>query len=82
MPETKTMSKVEKFALQKAQEQVELARETFQDLVNEIAKEHGVDQAAGPDWKFKTDFSAMIYTPRPKADGEEKPAANAAKVKK
>jgi hypothetical protein len=66
MPETKTLSKVEQFALVAAREKAQEAGATFNDLIQDVAAAHGVDQAAGPDWQFNRNFSAMIYVPRPK----------------
>ena len=79
MPETKTLSKVEQFALISARERMQESQAVFNELIGEVARAHGVNQAAGPDWQFKPDFSGMIYVPRPKEDGEGKPAADAKK---
>lgn len=71
MPETKTLSKVERFALVAARDKAQEANALFNDLIGEVAAAHGVDQADGQDWQFTRDFSAMIYAPRPKVDREE-----------
>jgi hypothetical protein len=68
MPETKTLSKVEQFALVAARDKAQEAGTVFNDLITEVAVAHGVDQVAGPDWQFTRDFSTMIYVPRPRPE--------------
>jgi hypothetical protein len=68
MPETKTLSKVEQFALQAARDKAQEAGALFNELIGDVAAAHGVEQKDGADWQFSRDFSAMIYAPRPKQE--------------
>jgi hypothetical protein len=68
MPETKTLSKVEQFALLSAREKAQEAGALFNDLNVEVTKAHGIKEADAPDWQFTRDFSAMIYVPRPRPE--------------
>jgi hypothetical protein len=66
MSETKTLSKVEQFALIAARDRAQEAGALFNDLNVEITKAHGIKPEDASAWQFTRDFSAMIYVPRPK----------------
>lgn len=69
MPETKTLSRVEGFALRAAREKAAAAHAEFLGLIDEIAAAHGIDvKADGQNWQFAPDFSHMIYVPAPKPE--------------
>lgn len=69
MSERKTLSKVERFALQSAREKAIAAHAEFLGLIDEIAAAHGIDvKADGQNWQFAPDFSHMIYVPAPKPE--------------
>jgi hypothetical protein len=67
MSETKTLSKVEKFALTAARERAASAQMEFQSLLEEVAGAHGIDPEEGPMWQFNQDFSHVrrVKTPEP-----------------
>lgn len=69
MSEKKTLSKVERFALQSAREKAIIAQNEFQVIIEEVASAHGIDvKADGQNWQFAPDFSHMIYVPAPKPE--------------
>lgn len=69
MPEMKTLSKVETFALRSAREKAAAADAEFRGLIDEVAVAHGIDvKADGQNWQFAPDFSHVIYVPAPKPE--------------
>ncbi len=75
MAETKTLSRVEAFALRAARERAAAADTEFRSLIEEVGSAHGIDSKKdGNDWTFSPDFTVLTYTPRPKAP-EAKPSA-------
>lgn len=69
MPEKKTLSRVETFALRASREKLAAAEVELRGLIDEIAAAHGIDvKADGQNWQFAPDFSHMIYVPAPKPE--------------
>lgn len=67
MAETKTLSKVETFALRAARERAVLADAEFRAIIDEVAAAHGIDaKGEGNDWQFSPDFLRIVYAPAPK----------------
>ena len=83
MPETKTLSKVERFALASARDKIFAAQNDFNEIAKEVCGGHGIPPDEMSDWSFSPDGAALIRTPKrpvdlpplppPPADPPEKP---------
>jgi hypothetical protein len=58
--EKHSLSKVERYALERAREQYLIADAAFKEIMNEVGTAHGVAKGDGANWRFADDFSELI----------------------